>query len=92
METIIRTLNPILLGCSLLWVANLKAQPLLEQLCNDASGFSMPDSVQQVVLGELAQMDVDFPGGLARDILISCELSDYREPVLTNSTFKSTRT
>ena len=67
----------------------LSLLPLLEQLYNDTSGFTLPDSVQQVVLTGIAQNEVDFPGALARDILIFAGLTDYREPVLTNITLKS---
>lgn len=63
--------------------------PLLEQLHNDTSGFIVPDSIQRITLDGIAQSDTDFPGALARDILISQGLTDYQEPVLTSSGLKS---
>jgi len=63
--------------------------PLLEQLHYDTSGFIVPDSVQQVILSEIALLDHEFPGAMARNILISCGLIEYREPVLTPSSLKS---
>jgi hypothetical protein len=63
--------------------------PLLEQIYNDSSGFIVLDSVQRIILEGIAQLDYDFPGAMARDILISQGLTDYREPVLAGSGLKS---
>lgn len=57
----------------------------------DSLGYIVPDSSQSILLEQLAQNDYNFPGAWTRDILIAVGLMNYEEPIVSESTFKSSR-
>ncbi len=64
---------------------------ILEQLYNDTLGYKKPDSIQVISLRALALDDYSLPATLARNILIaSCGFS-YHEPILLETTLKSSK-
>jgi hypothetical protein len=62
---------------------------LLPQLLIDSLGFQLPDSVQTVVLEQIAAEGSTFSGAWARNILIASGLLTYQEPVVFESNNKS---
>jgi len=64
---------------------------LSPQLYCDTAGYIIPDSIQASALLLLAEDDNDFPGAWARNILIASGLLEYQEPIVNESTLKSSR-
>jgi len=64
---------------------------LSPQLYCDTAGYIIPDSIQTSALLLLAEDDNDFPGAWARNILIASGLLEYQEPIVNESTLKSSR-
>ncbi|NCA77953.1 MAG: T9SS type A sorting domain-containing protein [Alphaproteobacteria bacterium] len=62
---------------------------LLPRLFADTMGFLIPDSSTCIILEEIANEETCFPGAWARNVLISCNLLDYQEPILFESNYKS---
>ena len=57
----------------------------------DTLGYLIPDSVQTATLQQIADDNSFFPGAWARNILISCDLLDYMEPIVFTNNLKSSR-
>lgn len=64
---------------------------LFPQLFNDTVGFLVPDSAQAPALVQLADADYNLPGAWARNILVASGLLDYQEPIVSETTLKSSR-
>ena len=65
--------------------------PILEQLSNDTFRYIAPDSLQIISLLSLAERDYSIPGVFARNILIDNGFIDYNEPILLETSLKSSR-
>ncbi len=50
-----------------------------------------PDRTQTITLQQIATENSFFPGAWARNILISCDLLDYTEPIVFTNNLKSSR-
>ncbi len=64
---------------------------LFPQLFADTLGYLTPDSAQTATLQQIANDNSLFPGAWARNILISCDLLDYTEPIVFTNNLKSSR-
>jgi len=64
---------------------------VLPALFTDTTGFLIPDSLQKQTLEQIAEADHDLPGAWARNILIASGLVNYHEPIVNESTLKSSR-
>ncbi|MFH1298188.1 MAG: T9SS type A sorting domain-containing protein [Bacteroidota bacterium] len=64
---------------------------LFPQLFNDTLGYLVPDSIQAPILEQLADAGYELPGAWARNILVSAGLLDYQEPLVSETTLKSSR-
>ncbi len=64
---------------------------VLPALFHDTTGFLVPDSTQQQTLEQIAEADHDLPGAWARNFLIASGLLNYNEPIVNESTLKSSR-
>ncbi len=64
---------------------------VLPLLFTDSLGYLVPDSLQRILLEQIAGTDCDFPGAWARNILIASGLMNYEEPIVNESTLKSSR-
>jgi len=64
---------------------------VLPSLFTDTTGFLVPDSTFQLTLEQIAEADHDLPGAWARNILIASGLMNYHEPIINESTLKSSR-
>ena len=65
--------------------------PLLEQLVNDTTGYKPPDSIQCLALLSLADHE-NLPGMYARNFLVYAGYLNYYEPVILETTLKTSKT
>ena len=96
-QSAINVLQAITSNFSLSVVESLSHQkmamllPLLDEFFNDSTGFECPDSVQTAALFQLISDVDDLPGSFARNILLSCGLISYEEPVVTGNMLKQSK-